>query len=223
VSNLPEDPADFDLIAFFNTGTIGRTTVVTYNDHEAWKRMVEIDARLEELGVSDEGDSPAFPKDEPLSAINEDQAEVDALLAEVAELEGRRDASKMTWHVRAISDEETKEARRQHKAPVPPTDPGANASPQQREKFNAKVLQYSQAREDWLETVKLEQIAVGVEHVETSHGQHDVTVATLRALKKRPHGQQWLDRLYQAISDALQEDVDPPRPTSPGRFINARG
>lgn len=224
---LPEDAADFDLMTWLESGTIGRTTVVTYNDVAAGKRLAEIDARLDELGYADDeaekDAAAAFPKDEPLSATADVDVEVEQLLAEAEVLLPRHEASKMVWHLRAVSAEEIDAAHDKYEVPRPPSDPGPNASPQQREKFGTKALAYGRARTEYDRNVRLEITATAAEHVETPAGSQEVTVALLRRLRGRPHGQEWLDRLYKAADDATKDDAEPPRPTSPGSSTRIRG
>lgn len=228
MSNMPEDAADFDLMAWLESGTIGRTTVVTYNDVAAGKRLSQIDARLNELDYTDDreahkdGAAP-FPKDEPLSAATDVDEEVEQLLAEAGALLERQAASKMIWHLRAVSAEEIDAAHDKYEVPRPPTDPGPNASQQQREKFGTKALAYGRARTEYDRNVRLEIIATAAEHVETPAGSQEVTVALLKRLRGRPHGQEWLDRLYKAADDATKDDAELPRPTSPGSSTSTRG
>lgn len=211
--------ADFDLMAWIETGTIARRTVVIHNDPAAADRFLELEKRLAELGV-DEGDEIA---DTPLASTGVD-AELEEIRREHAELYKRWEASRATWTVRAVSEEEVEAivaASAAPKMPVPPLEKAGRAA---QEAYYEKVAEYTEAKKKWDDAVDLAVIARAVESVETAQGTaKGVTVEQLRSLKSRPHGSHWLKQLRDAVNAATEGDVDVPRPTSPGASTSTPG
>ena len=213
----------FDLLDWINTGTVARRQVVIYTDHEAYAQAVRITDRLAELGWTERDDDR--PQDGPLSeGIGPDDDEVAALEAELESWSARLDKSRMTWTVRAVSKDEitaAADANPEPKMPPPPKD-GAPAAVQER--WMERVQAYNRAKRVRDEVVNLAVVAAAVVSIETPAGTQDgVTVDQLRALQGRPHGAQWVERLYKAVEQATDENVAPPVPTSPARFTSTRG
>lgn len=213
------EEADFDLMDWIETGTIARRTVVVHNDPAAADRFLELEKRLAELGFDDEDDLADAPLGSPSVS-----SEVDAIRREHAELYARWEASRATWTVRAVSEEEVEAivaAIPAPKMPVPPLEKAGRAA---HEAYYQKVAEYTEAKKKFDDEVNLAIIARAVEKVETAQGTaRGVTVDQLRKLKARPHGAQWIDRLRDAVSAATEGDVDVPRPTSPGASTSTPG
>jgi hypothetical protein len=226
--HMPE-PEEFDLEAWLSTGTIGHATVDTYADVVAGQTLIDLQDRRDELckklGIDpdEEPAAAAFPKDQPLSEYDGADDELADLDDQIEEMRQRLAASKMTWHLRAISAEEIDAAHDKHEIPQPPVDPGPNASEQAKTRFGKKAMAYGRARTEYDLSVRLEIIATAAESVATAAGSRSVDAALLRKLRARPHGQQWIDRLYKAVEQALKEEVELDRPTSPGFSTSTRG
>lgn len=203
----------FDLMDWIESGTVGRRQVTIYNDVEAGKRLQDVHARLGELGAT-EG-----PEDGPLEDAG--SPEVAALLAEADELLGRLEASKAVWTVRAVSTDDV-EATFSADGGVPepkkPVPPPAAAGKKAAEDFVDRVNEWNKAVEAADARRRLFLIARAVVEVETPRGTvAGASVEALEALSHRPHGRQWIDRLYAAVDAATDADVEVPRPTSPER------
>lgn len=220
----------FDLMDWIESGTIGRRQVTIYNDVAAGDRLVEIDERLTELGYGGDADPEA---DGPLAGSS--TPEVTALLAEAEQVRERLADSKSVWTVRALAEDEVEDTFDPDKGGVP--EPKLPIPPP--EKAGRK------AQEDWVDRVnahrkavaaaeaerRLRMIAAAVIAVETSRGRVErdagddpiMSVDQLRSLRSRPHGGQWIARLYEAVDAATEGDVEVPRPTSPGRSTSDLG
>lgn len=227
--NLPEDPADFDLVDWLNTGTIARQHVTIYADQIAGKRLAEIQDRLEQIDAataptSDEdlADADRTLADDP--AVLELEAERAELLAEAEDLLPRLEASRAVWEVRALSQDEIEDATKAVETPKPPIQPPATASERQQERFRDRVVAYAEASTRVTAERRLHMLATAVVSVTTPRGTVEgVTVDALRSLRARPYGQGWLDRLWAAVEAATEEEVEVPRPTSPGRSTSDLG
>lgn len=210
----------FDLLEFVNKGTVATREVVIYTDHEAAARCQTIQDELDDL--EDDGDD-ARKADAPLGSKDAGTRRAE-LEAEAESYLERLSASRMTWRVRALSQTEIEavfEAYPDPKLPIPPKEGAAQALHDRwQEALEARVKEKGkvEARRN------LALIAAAVESVETPAGATDtVSVDQLAALRERPHGAAWIDKLYAAVDEASSEDVAPPVPTSPGRSTSTRG
>lgn len=227
-NTLPDDPADFDLNDWIETGTVARREVKIHNRPDLYERFVAIEAELEALGYQDPEDvadaEPDAQGDEALDAGGDDDAHVYELLEERAEIFQLWDESLAIWTVQAISQEQVDEAIAAVDSPKQPLPPKQGAPQRLQAEYQTKLLEYGNALEKVKRERRLYMISAAVISVETSRGTATgATVDQLRALQGRPHGQQWLDKLYNALTDATQDDVEIPRPTSPGPSTTALG
>lgn len=221
--SLTED--SFDLMEYLTSGTIAKRQVTIYNDPEAGDLLVSTLERLAELGWSEDDEQGGEPVDGPLSdADDEPDPEVAELLEVAQEAQERLEASKSVWTVRALSEEEaeaTFEAVPLPKMPMPPKD---NSPEKDRLKFARQAQEYGSAKVESDRKRKLLQVAAAVVSVERGGRSVDsVSVEMLEALRTRPQGEQWIDKLAAALNEAQKSDPDVPRPTSLGRSTNIPG
>lgn len=214
--NLTEDA--FDLLEYITSGTVARRQVTIYNDPEAGEALAKILERLDELGWSEDpepGDDR--PQDGPLSG-DPAQDEIDELLAEAQELQARLEASKSVWTVRALSEEEVERAFDEVPLPKTPRPPKDTAPKKEFDLFHDRAEKWGKDKTEADRERKLALISAAIVTVETPRGSVDsASRDVLRALRSKPQGQQWIDRLYKAVDDAQGSEVDVPRPTSHGR------
>ena len=204
----------FDLLEFVKRGTSARREVEIYTDHEAAAECQRINELLADA-EDDEGDA-----DGPLGSATT----VERLAEEVDPWLARLQASRMTWTVRALSAEEIDQAFEQIPPPKTPVPPKENAPRPLQEAFTDRVIAYNKSKAQVDADRRLLLISYAVEGVSTPAGTQDsVSVEDLRALRAQPHGQGWIDRLWQAVDEASSEEVEPPVPTSPGRSTSTRG
>jgi len=120
-TGLPEDPAEFDLMDWLNTGTIARRRVTIYNDPSLVDEFERIEARLAELGWSDDETPGQAKADAPL--VDPAAEEIEDLLAERDSVIARWDAAKSVWTVRAVSQTEVERSFDEVPIPKAPTPP----------------------------------------------------------------------------------------------------
>ncbi len=218
MSTTPEPtssiPEDWSLDEWIESGTVARRTVTIYNDHAAANQLAALNARLADLGWSQEH-APAR-SDGPLAAAIDPA--VTGLLAEREELLDRVVESGAVWTVRALSDEDVKAAFDpqtgvpEPKTPFPPLE---KAGQRAQEKFGQEVASYRARVSEANEERNVYLVAAAVVSVESPRGTAThVTVGQLKALKARPHGARAFDKLFEAMNEATNDDVDVPRPTS---------
>jgi hypothetical protein len=211
----------FDLMEFIETGTVARREVVIYTDHEAAAKCADLQKRIDEL--TDDDDRDRAPKDGPLSGDGGGD-ELAALEAEAEQWLERLQASRMVWTVRALSQTEVEKSFDVVPVPKMPAPPPDNAPDKLRDRWMERVAKYHQDDEKAKQERTLVLIATALQSVETPKGiVGSVDVDTLRALRDKPHGKSWIDKLYTAVNEASSEDVAPPVPTSPGRSTSTRG
>lgn len=216
---LPEDPADFDLLGWLESGTVAERDVVHYNDPGALADYEAADRELDALGYTertqDDGDGPLSAAPDP---------DVEAALERRGEAYERLVASKAVYRVRAISADELEDAVKAVPVPKMPRPPKENAPRPVQDEYDERMRRFVEAGRDADRERRLVIIATGLLYVSTPRGRITGTTAdTLRALRGRPGGQQLLDRLYDAIDAATGQDVELPRPTQPGRSTSTRG
>lgn len=209
-------PDDFDLMEWIESGTVARRKVTIYNNPALVEEYEALEAELAaaEKAIEESGGDAPMDSADPREGI----------VARMEALYERWEASKATWTVRALSREDVDacfEAVPAPKMPVPPMD---KAGQKAQDRFAEKVAEYTKAKAETDDERKLHMIAAAVVGVETPRGNvESVTVEQVRALRDRPHGQQWVDRLYAAVEAATEGDVQIPRPTLPGRSTSDLG
>lgn len=211
---IPE--GDFDLDEWLSTGTLARRAVPIYNDPSLAAEFDVLAQRLSELEAMTKGDE---------SSVGE-SAEITEVYEQMTAVHERWEASKATWTVRALTEDEVKAIAEEHPDPEPPEilrakrESGQVWSDEQRAEGQAFLA----AREEALTERNLAMIALAVVEVATSRGSaNSVTVEQVRKLRGRPHGKQQVQRLIEAVTSATTGDIEIPRPTLPGRFDSDRG
>lgn len=219
--NLTED--SFDLLSYIQSGTVARRQVTIYNDPEAGDQLMRLLDELRELGWSEDAEpDPDKVKDGPLSG-SPNQSEIDDLLEQAEAAQARLEVSKSVWTVRALSPDEIEATFDVVPVPSMPTPPKDGVAQPIRDKYAQKFERYMKTKTQAEADRRLAIIATAVVSVETPRGAVDsVSLDTLKALRAKPQGQQWADRLYQAVEDAQGSDVDVPRPTSLGRSTSTQ-
>lgn len=203
----------FDFLEWLDTGTIARRQVVIYNDHATFEEYVKVQERLDELGHTDEPAESTKPKDGPLSG-DPAAGEIADLLVQRDELLERLDRSKATWTVRAISQPEMESTFDVVPVPKQPMPPKDNAPAAVQEKWLDKLREYQLAAAKATDDRNLAILAIAVVGVETARGSVDhVTFEQLKAMRSKPHGAQWIERLRAAVDAATTEDAAPPLPS----------
>lgn len=203
-------PETIDLMDWVESGTVARRQVTIHNNPALLEEYEALEAQLKEA----EKRVRAAGGDEALSDSDPREAILDAM----ADLYDRWEASKAVWTVRALAPDDVQatfdpdtgvpEPRR----PVPPLE---KAGKKAHEDFVEAVGTYSKAKAKADGDRQLHLISAAVVSVETPRG--TATAASVEVLEKmraRPHGQQWIDRLYAAVQAATEGDVEIPRPTS---------
>jgi len=215
-SNTSVAEVEFDLDEWLSTGTLARRSVEIYNDPSLAAEFDELDRRLKAVQVDD-----ADPE-----ATMGTPSEATEILAAMDELHERWEASKATWVVRALTEDEVKAIIDEHPDPeIPPLlaekrEEGAAVS---EERLEAGRV-YMAAREAVVTERNLAMIARAVVEVRVRAGvARGVTLEQVRRLRERPHGKLQATRLLEAVESATSGEVDVPRPTWPGRSEAARG
>lgn len=222
--NLTEDA--FDLLDYINSGTVAKRQVVLYSDDDAGRELGAALEALKALGV--DPDDPygervndRTPKDGPLD--EDADADVDELVAAAEAARDRLEASKSTWTVRAISQDEIREAMKSVQKPKAPTPPKEGAPERLREQYLVRLQEYREGLDQAQADEQLAMTAVAVVGVETQRGSTDsASVDQLRALRTRAGGILWLNKLWAAVEDAQKSDPAVPAFTSHGRSTNSQ-
>lgn len=217
----------FDFDEWLETATVARRQVTIYNNPALFEEYQALQA---ELDAADKAAATAGG-DEALDA-SDPRPE---LFARMEDLYERWQASKSVWTVRALSGDEVEDSFEPEKGgiavppqPVPPLD---KAGEKAREAYARRFTAWSKANTQAQRERRLVMIAWAVLKVEAPgrvserrvDGPPIVTVEQLRAMRSRPHGEQWIARLYQAVDDATKDNPEIPRPTSPGRSTSDLG
>lgn len=211
---IPED--DFNLDEWLSTGTLARRAVPIYNDPSLAAEFDVLAQRLSELEAMTKGEE---------SSVGE-SAEITEVYEQMVAVHERWEASKATWTVRALTEDEVKAITDEHPDPEVPEvlrakrQPGTVWDDVQRAEGQAFIA----AREEAITERNLAMIALAVVEVATSRGSTStVTVEQVRRLQGRPHGKQQVTRLIEAVTSATTGDIEIPRPTLPGRSDSDRG
>ncbi len=223
MSDIPTTPdvvlaeEDFDLDEWLSTGTLARRAVPIYNDPALVAEFDMLQQRLTDAA------SRVVVGDASMG----DSAEVNELYEQMQALHARWEASKATWTVRALTEDEVDEITAAHPDPDVPNILGGDKPAVGTPEHDARLAagqEYLAAREKVVTARNLAMIARAVVEIRTSKGvRRSVTIEQLRRLRARPHGKSQTQRLLDAVASATTGDVDIPRPTLPGRSGSDRG
>jgi hypothetical protein len=232
-------PDAFDLMAWIESGTVATRQVVIHNNPAM---LAEAEALEAEYTAADKAAADTGG-DAPMAAVDP-RRDIDRRMKA---WQKRWDGSRSTWTVRALAFDDIEATFDADKGGVPtpkrPTPPPAQAGAKAQEKFGERVTAWARAVTEADRERTLHIIAAAVTAIESPKGRlerepgHDpiVTVEALRALRDRPHGEQWVGvipstqgkattgRLAQAVMEATEGDVEVPRPTLPGRSTTLPG
>jgi len=228
-------PDDFDLMAWIASGTVATRTVEINNNPAlvAEYEALEAEMKAAEAEVERLGD------DRPMSWVDPR----DDIAARMEDLYERWQAAKTTWTVRALAHDELEATFEAVPTPKQPVAPLPQAGKKAQEDYAEKMTAWARAVFEADRERTLHIIAAAVVRIESSRGVIEredggapiVTADALRALRDRPHGDQWVGvipstkgqrirgRLAEAVMAATEGDVAVPRPTSPGRSTSTRG
>jgi len=238
-----EDITDeaFDLMAWIESGTVATRQVTIHNDPAL---AVEFEALEAEYAAAEKA-AAATAGDVPISSVAPDPRP--GIEARMTDLYARWDASAATWTVRALAHEDVEATFDADKGgighPKQPTPPAANAPEKLRERYAERLMDWARAVSEADRERTLHIIVAAVTAIETPKGRIErepggdpiVTVDVLRALRDRPHGEQWVGvipttqgqkitgLLARAVMKATESDVDVPRPPLPGRSTTLPG
>lgn len=217
----------FDFDEWLETATVARRQVTIYNNPALFEEYQTLQAELDaadKAAASAAGDE-ALDESDPRPEI----------VTRMEDLYERWQASKAVWTVRALSGDEVEGTFEPDRGGIPvptqPVPPLEKAGQKAREAYARRYTEWSKANSQAQRERRLVMIAAAVVKVEAPgrvserdpDGSPIVTVEQLRALRSRPHGEQWIARLYQAVEAATQGDQEVPRPTSPGRSTSDLG
>jgi len=214
-------PDAFDLMAWIESGTVATRQVVIHNNPAM---LVEYEALEAEYTAADKAAADAGG-DAPMSAVDPHR-DIDKRMKAWRK---RWEASQATWTVRALDYDDidaTCDPERggvaDPKRPVPPPE---KAGQKAAERFMEKVNVWTKGKAAAERERRLYIVSAAVTAIETSKGRLErepggepiATVEAVRALRDRPHGEKWVQKLYGAVNAAMESDVEVPRPTSPER------
>lgn len=214
----------FSLDEWIESGTVAQRTVELHNDRAIPDRLAQLEKRRRVAAAVAEQTTETAVTDVP---------EVAAIDAEAAALYDQWEASKETWVVRALSNEEIRALQKAHPVPEGPR-------PLSKKATAAAKTAHAQASEEWTaealrvrDDADLHYLTWALLRVETSKGtavcqgtplevdgalnedfRPAATVATLKALRARPGRQNDIARLLEAAVDATRADVEVPAPFS---------
>jgi hypothetical protein len=241
----PDDtitPETFDLMAWIESGTVATRQTTIHNNPALVAESEALEAEMvaaEEAVKAAGGDSPMGATD-PRDAI---RARMDGVFK-------RWEASKTVWTVRALSHDDIEDAfdagRGGVEHPKQPTPPAPTAPEKARERYAERLAAWGKAVAEADRERTLHMIALAVTAIENNRGSIEretgddpiVTVEALRALRDRPHGEQWVGvipsgtggrgqrvtgKLARAIMEATEGDQEVPRPTLPGNSTSNPG
>lgn len=201
----------FDLDAWIVAGTTARRAVPIYNDPAL---AAEYDVLAQQLAEADAQTAHA-----PEQSVT-DTATTAAILAAMEDLRARWEASKATWVVRALDEDEVAEITKAHPEPPVPQILGGPAPKPGTAAHRSRIAageKYLAKRAPIVTARNLAMIARAVVEVRTPAGSVDhVTLEQVRALHERPHGDRQTTRLIEAVLSATSGDVDVPKPPRPG-------
>ncbi len=232
MSEHAPEPVDFDseIDSWIAGGTVTKRSVEIYLDKAV---HAEIDALLREHDLLER----------ELSQVGGDESLSDPRLADLnarlEKLRDRREASKTTWIVRALTEDDFSEVRGQlpdaPEFPDAPEVPAAlpedatDADRAEHERAMAAVRasqaeweQYEQDSSEWTAQFNMVSVAKAVDEVRHANGKvaQGVTVKTLEGLRAK-FGSKPLTRLMEAAAAASMEEPEIPGPFSVGRSRGA--
>ena len=201
--NTPTDALDFD--AWLKNGTTAVRTVELHNDRAIPDQLEILDARRKvAMAVIESGESS-----------ESDAAEVAEIDAEMEALYERWEASKETWVVRALADEEIEQINDEHPAEAVPKKPSRDAQPKTVTAYEQKLQAWAKRQKAYRLKVNCAFLERAVVRVETASGvMTGITAAQLKAMHDLPGRQGDITLLMDAASRALKSDVEPPVPFS---------
>lgn len=222
----------FDLMAWIQSGTVATRQVTIYNNPALAAEYETLEAEM----VAAEKTVEDAAGDAPMSAHDPRED----IRARMEDLYARWEASKSTWTVRALSDDDIEATYDAQLGGVPspkqPVPPLPQAGKKALEDHGEKVTKWAKAVHEADRERTLHLIAKAVTSVETARGSVDgVSVDEVRSLRDRPHGPQWVGlipsgrgqritgKLAMAVMAATEADVEVPRPTSPERSTTTQG
>lgn len=223
------DPVDddFNLREWIESGTTATRKVVIYNDPALAEQYQALADRLEKV---DEKRKTAGG-DEAMGAPDE----AEEIIAAMEDLYEQFQASKATWTVRGLTQDEVSVIVEAHPnpdkpaEPVAPQRPSRSAQPSTMAKYETdrrhhqgEMAKYNNVVREWLKACgvaetrrNLAYIATAVVSVETPRGTvSKVSVADLDAMRARVHGVVRINHLLNAVNAATEGEVDVPRPPS---------
>lgn len=228
-------PDDFDLMAWIESGTVATRTVKIHNNPALVAEAEALQAELAaaEKAIAETGGEGPLGAADPRPGIEERMRAVSEAW----------DESCAEWTVRAIAYDDIERLYEAVPHPKQPAPPPATAGDKAREKYAERMTAWGKAVAAADRERTLHYIATAVTAVETTKGRIErevgappiVTIDALRALRDRPHGEQWVGvipsgrgqrftgLLASAVMEATEGDQDIPRPPLPGRSTTLPG
>lgn len=216
MTETPISEAVFDLDEWLSSGTLAKRAVEIYNDPALVAEYDILSQRLAAAQAADPAGAEETMAGGPVAEIIE----------AMQRLHERWEASKATWTVRALTEDEVKAIVDSHPDPeIPEIIRGKKAVGEVwTDEQRAAGAAHLDAREAVMTERNLAMIALAVTEVRTPRGvAAGVTLEQVRRLRARPHGKTQTIRLVEAVESATAGEVEVPRPTSPGRYDSARG
>lgn len=222
--NIDDDTTPLDLVAWIESGTVATRTVKIHNNPALVAEAEALQAELAaaEKAIAQAGGDGPLGKADPRPGIEKRMRAVSKAW----------DESCAEWTVRALAYDDIEALYDTVPHPKQPTPPPAAAGDKAREKYADRMTAWGKAVAAADRERTLHYIATAVIAVETPKGriEHEtggpriVTVDELRALRDRPHGDQWVGliptgagqrvtgRLARAVMEATEGDQEIPRP-----------
>jgi hypothetical protein len=204
---MKKDNQVFDLLEWVSTGSIATREVTLFIDHETYQATRVLVKELRQLENVD--------RDLPVSVdMNAERvARIEAIKAELAELNDKLAASKMVWTMRALSDVEIQESMDAVPGPRLPIKPDGVLTEKTQTKWEARANEYGEAKVKADGERRLWVVQKATQNIVTTAGETDtVTIETLKGLQARPHGAAWINKLYAAVEEATSQEVTPDLP-----------
>lgn len=215
----------FSLDEWIENGTVAQRTVELYNDRAIPDQLTVLEKRRRIAAtVAEIAAAEAAITDVP---------EVAQIDAEMTALYEQFEASKETWVVRALSNEEIRALQKAHPAPVAPLALSKKAAAAVKTAHAQKQAEWTEAALRVRDESDLHYLTWALVRVETSHGTATAlgtpldadgdlneefvpaaSVALLKALRSKPGRQNDIAKLLEAAVDATRADVEVPAPFS---------
>lgn len=214
----------FSLDEWIESGTVAQRTVELFNDRAVPDRLAQLEKRRRIAAQVAEETGEAAVTDVP------EVAEIDA---EMQRLWEQWQASKETWVVRALSNEEIRALQKAHPVPTQPPALSKKATAATKTAHQAKVDEWTEAALRVRDEADLHYLTWALVRVETAKGtavahgtpldldggpsddfRPAATVETLKTLRARPGRQNDIAKILAAAVDATKADVEVPAPFS---------